>query len=354
MLRVLLATLVLTGCAAKAPAPLEESRPVVQIENGKSATAPAAAEGKVHVVKKGDTLRSIAREYGLAGQDIAAWNTIDNPNRILPGQRLRLTPPSGQAAAAGMVTENVEVQPIAASGAVVARPLDEAPPAGNAPVARPADAVMPAPSLLTGNSETLKRAPKGGKLPYSEANLALLKGGQTPARVVPATVAASPPPPSVAPAAAAQVAAAPAPTQSASPTPDRSSAAPLATGIEWGWPSTGRLLATYSEAAGMQGLNRGVDIGGNIGDPVLAAASGKVIFVGKYPKHGNLVVLLHSEGYSSVYAHAQRILVKDGETVKRGQRIADLGNSDSDQPKLHFEVRQQGKPLDPLRVLPPR
>jgi len=348
MLRVFLATLVLAGCAAKAPAPIEESRPVVRIENGKSAPA-AAAEGKVHVVKKGDTLRSIAREYGLAGQDIAAWNTIDNPNLILPGQRLRLTPPSGQAAGAGMVTENVEVQPIAVGGAVVARPLDEASPAGNAPVARPVDAVMPAPGLLTGNSETLKRAPKGGKLPYSEANLALLKGGQTPARVVPATVVASPPSPSSPP-----VAATPALTQSASPTPDRSSAPPLATGIEWGWPATGRLLATYSEGAGTQGLNRGVDIGGNIGDPVVAAASGKVIFVGKYPKHGNLVVLLHTEGYSSVYAHAQRILVKDGDTVKRGQRIADLGNSDADQPKLHFEVRQQGKPLDPLRVLPPR
>lgn len=129
----------------------------------------------------------------------------------------------------------------------------------------------------------------------------------------------------------------------------------VATGIDWGWPAAGRLLANFSDSnAGAQGLNRGIDIAGNVGEPVLAAAPGKVIFVGVYPKHGNLVVLLHAEGYSSVYAHNSRVLVKEGQMVKRGQRIADLGNSDADQPKLHFELRQQGKPLDPLKYLPAR
>jgi lipoprotein NlpD len=348
---VLLATLVLAGCAAKAPAPVAESRPAVRVETGKSALPAAAAEGKVHVVKKGDTLRGIAREYGLNGQEIAAWNTLEDPNRIVPGQRLRLTPPSGQAVETGKIAESVEVQPIAASGGLVARPLDAAPSAANGPATRPPDAVTPAPSLSPANSETLKRTPKGGKLPYSEENLALLKGQTAAPPLVTAAAAASPPPPApVAPVPAPAPTLAPAPP----PPPDRSSAPPLATGVEWGWPAAGRLLATYSEGAGTQGLNRGVDIAGNLGDPVLAAAAGKVIFVGVYPKHGNLVVLLHAESYSSVYAHTQRILVKEGETVRRGQRIANLGNSDADQPKLHFEVRQQGKPVDPLRVLPPR
>jgi lipoprotein NlpD len=148
------------------------------------------------------------------------------------------------------------------------------------------------------------------------------------------------------------------PASPPAPTPEKPAAAPaqpVATGIDWGWPANGKLLANFSDSnAGAQGLNRGVDIAGNVGEPVLAAAPGKVIFVGVYPKHGNLVVLLHAEGYSSVYAHNSRVLVKEGQMVKRGQRIADLGNSDADQPKLHFEVRQQGKPVDPLKFLPPR
>lgn len=316
----------LAGCASKAPAPVAESQAPARIEPAKTAQA-SAPVGKVHVVKKGDTLFSIAREQGLNPRDIAAWNNLDNSDRISVGQQLRLAPPTVAPTApptASATADGTEVRPIAASGSVVARPLDGAPAA-----APPAGAVQPAPTLLPGNTDTLKRGPKGGKLPYSEENLARLKGQEP----------ASPPP-----------AAAPAPEPPAAPP-----APAVATGIDWGWPASGKLLANFSDGnAGAQGLNRGIDIAGNIGDPVLAAAPGKVIFVGVYPKHGNLVVLLHAEGFSTVYAHNQRVLVKEGQVVKRGQRIADLGNSDADQPKLHFELRQQGKPLDPLRYLPAR
>lgn len=316
--------LLLAGCASKAPAPVAESQSPVRIEAATTPQAPVPP-GKMHVVRKGDTLYSIAREHGLNARDIAAWNNLDDTNRISLGQQLRLSPPAVQPAAPAPETE---VRPIAASGAVVARPLDGVP--------APPGAVQPAPTLLPGNTETLKREPKGGKLPYSEENLARLKGQEpVPAAAAPASAPA-------APAALPEKPATP-------PTP------PVATGIDWGWPAAGRLLANFSDGnAGVQGLNRGIDIAGNIGDPVLAAAPGKVIFVGVYPKHGNLVVLLHAGGYSSVYAHNNRVLVKEGQLVKRGQRIADLGDSDADQPKLHFELRQQGRPVDPLKLLPPR
>ncbi len=316
----------LAGCASKAPAPVAEPQAPARIEAARTAQ-PAVPAGKLYLVKKGDTLFGIAREHGLNPRDLAAWNNLDNSNRISVGQQLRLTPPTAQPAASAPA-DGAEVRPIAASGAVVARPLDGAPAAAPAPIPA-AGAVPPAPTLLPGNTESLKRGPKGGKLPYSEENLARLKG-QEPASAQPAAAAAPEKP-----------AALPAPA--------------VATGIDWGWPATGKLLANFSDGnAGAQGLNRGIDIGGNIGDPVLAAAPGKVIFVGVYPKHGNLVVLLHADGFSTVYAHNHRILVKEGQAVKRGQRIADLGNSDADQPKLHFELRQQGKPLDPLRYLPAR
>lgn len=322
----------LAGCASKAPVPVADSQSPSRIEAIKS-VQPVAPAGKVHVVKKGDTLFGIAREHGLNPRDLSAWNNLDNNNRISVGQQLRLAPPvvaPTTQSAATVTTDGTEVRPIAASGAVLARPLD------GASAAPAAGAVPPAPSLLPGNTETLKRGPKGGKLPYSEENLARLKGE-------PAPVAAQPAPPAAAPAA-------PPPEKPATP-----SAQPVATGSDWGWPATGKLLANFSDGnAGTQGLNRGIDLAGNMGDPVLAAAPGKVIFVGVYPKHGNLVVLLHAEGYSSVYAHNSRVLVKEGQMVKRGQRIADLGNSDADQPKLHFEVRQQGKPVDPMKFLPPR
>jgi len=324
----LLIALTLAGCASKAPVPVADSQSPARIEALK-VPQPLAPTGKVHVVKKGDTLFSIARENGLSPRDIAAWNNLDNSNLISVGQQLRLSPPAAPTAlpAAPAAPDGAEVRAIAASGGVVARPLDGLP---------AVSAVPPAPTsqtLASGNTETLKRGPKVGKLPYSEENLARLKG-QEPA---PAQPAAAPAPAPEKPAAAS--------------TPPVA----VATGIDWGWPATGRVIANFSDGnAGAQGLNRGIDIAGNVGDPVLAAAPGKVIFVGVYPKHGNLVVLLHAEGYSSVYAHNSRVLVKEGQMVKRGQRIADLGNSDADQPKLHFEVRHQGKPVDPLMFLPPR
>ena len=103
-----------------------------------------------------------------------------------------------------------------------------------------------------------------------------------------------------------------------------------------------------------EGKNKGIDIGGQAGQQILAAGAGKVMYAGSVRGYGNLVIVRHSNSLLSAYAHNQNILVKEGQSVKKGQLIAEMGNSDSDATKLHFEIRQQGKPVDPARYLPSR
>ena len=121
--------------------------------------------------------------------------------------------------------------------------------------------------------------------------------------------------------------------------------------VAWMWPSNGSVLAGFDESKN----NKGLDIGGNAGDAVLAAAEGKVVYAGSGLRgYGNLVILKHNNTYLTAYAHNQTLLVKEDQTVKRGQKIAEMGSSDADRVKLHFEVRKQGKPVDPSKYLPVR
>jgi lipoprotein NlpD len=120
--------------------------------------------------------------------------------------------------------------------------------------------------------------------------------------------------------------------------------------MQWQWPAPGRLLENFDETK-----NKGIDIAGNEGDPVSAAADGEVVYVGSALRgYGNLVIVKHTEDFISAYAHNRQVLVKQGQAVKRGQRIAEFGRSDADRTMLHFEIRRQGKPVDPLRYLPAR
>ena len=276
----------LTGCVSTSPAPVADTRPPVRVEGKKPGTATT--------------------------------------------QKTAPAPPSSLATA--------EVKPIATNAPLAARSLDERPlPGATAAVSPAPTSPSPAP-VATASSEKLKTAPKGGKLPYSPENLALLKSQeapQTPAALsAPATPVAS---------------AASAPTPAPTPSPE-----PAATGLDWAWPAAGKVIATFTEG-NAAGTNKGVDIAGKLGDPVNAAAAGKVIHVGSEIRGlGNFVVVKHSQDFLSVYGNTSRILVKQDQMVTRGQKIAELGNSDADQPKLHFEIRQQGKPVDPLRFLPPR
>jgi lipoprotein NlpD len=120
--------------------------------------------------------------------------------------------------------------------------------------------------------------------------------------------------------------------------------------LSWMWPSDGRIVATFDE-----GKSKGIDIAGKLGQQVMAAGAGKVMYAGSGIRgYGNLVIVKHSNSLLSAYAHNRSIMVKEGQTVSKGQVIAEMGDSDADSVKLHFEIRQQGKPVDPSRFLPSR
>lgn len=122
-------------------------------------------------------------------------------------------------------------------------------------------------------------------------------------------------------------------------------------GLRWSWPTNGAVLRGYSLAAGA----KGVDIGGDIGQPVTATAAGKVVYSGSALKgYGELVIVKHDDTYLSAYGYNQRRLVKEGDEVRAGQTIAELGIGPEQKPALHFEIREHGKPVDPLRFLPAR
>ncbi len=147
---------------------------------------------------------------------------------------------------------------------------------------------------------------------------------------------------------------APAPATPATPAPAPVETKPVTRAadagvINWGWPSTGQILQTFNANS------KGIDIAGNPGDPVVAAADGKVMYSGNGVRGlGNLIIINHQNGFITAYAHNRALLVKTGQDVKRGAKIAELGQSDTNAPKLHFEIRRQGTPVDPMQYLPAR
>jgi len=314
----ILAALLVAGCASTTPAPVTQGRGPVAAPPVAS-VAPAAFT--TYTVKKGDTLYSIAREQGIDFRELIALNNIENAGRISEGVVLKIRPVNGNTASSSAVATT---QPIT-SDVVIARPIG-----GGEPLLerRPLNGG-------SGNSETLKREPKGGKEAYSEQALALAQGQAKPAE------------------AAAPAPAAPKIDEKPEAKPEAKSAeAPLLgpDDLAWIWPANGRTVGTFSESG-----SKGVDIAGSKGDPVVAAGDGKVVYSGTGLRgYGKLVIIKHNNTYLSAYAHNQTILVKEGQSVSKGQKIAEMGNTDADQVKLHFEVRRQGKPVDPLKYLPPR
>jgi lipoprotein NlpD len=265
-------------------------------------------------------LFSIALDNGLDYRELAEWNGITDLNVIQVGQELRLRSPEPM----------VQVQPASGGGAPEARPLgaEPVPPrAGGAPIPPRA-----------GGAKAIA-GPKVLKLPYSEENLALLlRNDARPAATQGAPEPKLEPKPELKP------------PQASVPQP-----APQAPGdeedrVDWGWPAGGRVLAGFSEAS-----NKGLDISGKIGDPVFASAAGRVVYSGQGLRgYGKLVIIKHNPTYLSAYAHNHNLLVKEGQNVVKGQKIAEMGNTDSQQAKLHFEIRRLGKPIDPAKLLPER
>jgi lipoprotein NlpD len=176
------------------------------------------------------------------------------------------------------------------------------------------------PGVEKGPAVPKKTEPSGAKKPYSEANLAKEDNPKA-EKVVTAGV-----------------------------TPGTTVTANDDEKLSWMWPSDGKIIATFDE-----GKNKGIDIAGKMGQQVMAAGSGKVMYAGSGIRgYGNLVIVKHSNSLLSAYAHNRTILVKEGQNVTKGQPIAEMGDSDADGVKLHFEIRQQGKPVDPAKFLPSR
>jgi lipoprotein NlpD len=255
----------LAACAGRQqPAPVDDrtgraaARPPAMKAEAKASPEPAAAADGYYVVKKGDTLYSIALDNGADYREVAQWNTLDDPTKLRIGQVLRVVPPAEAAAVTVTAARGVaapETKPIGASSA-----------------------------------------------PSAAA------------------------PPAAAPSAKAQ---------------------PEALG-QFIWPAKGKVLAGFSEPR-----SKGIDIDGKPGDPVVAAAAGRVTYIGSgIPGLGKLVVIRHDSGFITVYAHNRNILVKEQQAVSRGERIAELGSTDADRPKLHFQIRKGSAPVDPLRYLP--
>lgn len=222
-------------------------------EPGTSSQPPSKPRhGVTATVKRGDTLFSIASRNDIRLQDLAAWNGLDAPYTIYPGQRLRLYP------------------------------------AG--------------------------------------------KGGTSGSR--PSTAASKPPAATPAPAAA----------------PPKPAAPPAASGIKWRWPADGQLIGRYVNG---EPTKQGIDIAGNSGAPVRAAADGVVVYSGSgLVGYGELIIIKHNEQWLSAYGHNRNRLVNEGQLVRAGQQIAEMGRSGAPREMLHFEVRYNGKPVDPLLYLP--
>lgn len=302
------AVLTLTACASRVPAPVEE--------RGGYANAQAGVE--YYTVKSGDTLYSIARAHNMDHRELIALNNIENADQIAVGRMLRLRPQSSAVVSANSVN-SVETQPITLNQGIEQRTL------GPAPTGEVTDGATTAGS----NSAMLKREPKAGKEPYSEQALALAQGPALP------RMPELPPPP-----------AADKPIEDSRQEADVTDAKKQS----WIWPASGAVLSHFGNKG-----NKGVDVSGKRGDPVNAAQDGKVIIASNALRgYGHMIIIKHAENLVSVYAHNSKLLVKEGERVSKGQKIAEMGSSDAEQVKLHFEIRIQGKPTDPMKYLPIR
>ena len=256
-----LATL-LAGCGGGAVrAPVGERAP-------QPPAAATAARG-FHVVRSGESLFSIAWQYGLDYRRLARWNGIRPPYLIHPGQRLRLRPPAGGSRHESRVK-------------------------GREPVSRRA--------LSPRQSKTERRTAR---------------------------------------------------TESAARERAAKREAKSAGGaLRWTWPADGPILRRFDPR---RPGRKGIRIGGRPGDPVRAAAAGRVVYSGSgLVGYGRLIIIKHNNRYLSAYGHNRELLVKEGDVVRRGQVIARLGSSGTNRPMLHFEIRRNGRPVDPLRYLPRR
>ncbi|MDF0604229.1 peptidoglycan DD-metalloendopeptidase family protein [Neisseriaceae bacterium TC5R-5] len=255
----------------------------------KDESLPATSKSKTHVAQAGENLFRIALNNGLKYQDLISWNQLPDHN-IKVGQVLRLTPPNN-----GKQPSANKTQPIAGS-------VDN----------------------------NIKTYPKALKLPYStETANTLIAQSEGTATKNNNTQASN--------------------KNSDTNTvnkPKQQTTNSEEDAVPWIWPTDGKILKTYSESS------KGVDISGRSGQAILAAGEGKVVYSGTGLRgYGKLIIIKHNKTFLSAYAHNSQLLVKEGQSVRKGQKIAEMGNTDAEQVKLHFEIRRFGKPVDPMQYL---
>ncbi|MEZ8632827.1 murein hydrolase activator NlpD [Vibrio lentus] len=294
----LLLSCALVGCAANSPAP------VSSLNKNYSSIDRGSYRGSYYEVKKGDTLYFIAYVTNKDVKDLVSYNNLAAPYTIHPGQKLKLWRPSYSAPAYGKST-------------VVA-----------------ATVVAPAAAATTASASS---KPKSTSVKSKNSNS---KPAQTSSKPVkkdpPKKVEQSKSKEYVGSKGKQNV------TPSTKPTSDKVS--------KWLWPTKGRVIKNFS--VGEQG-NKGIDIAGQRGQPIVSTAGGTVVYSGNALRgYGNLVIVKHNDNYLSAYAHNDRLLVSEGQSVKPGQKIATMGSSGAGSVRLHFEIRYQGKSVNPKRYLP--
>jgi lipoprotein NlpD len=313
---IVLFALLLVACESNPPAPVIErastSKPKPPEAKPTDAKTAAAKDWRPdsHIVKKGDTLFGIGLEYGIDYKEIAVANNIIAPYPIKIGQIIDLrsfktkavTPTETAKTEAEKIEDGVVVTPIKIEPVVT----------GDKTVVDG----KPIPSAVT----PVLSEPKAIREPYSLEAL-----NRTNAKPIASKTTETKP-----------TEAKPSDTNS----PDDES-------IVWIWPTQGKVTAGFNEAS-----NKGIDIAGKTGQAVNAASSGKVIYSGSDLRgYGKLVIVKHNKTYLSVYAHNSKIVAKEGQAVAAGQKIAEMGNTDSNSVKLHFEIRRLGKSVDPAKYL---
>lgn len=271
-----------------------------------------------YTVKKGDTLFSIGLEYGYEYKEIARANNIDPPYVIRIGQTLKMDSLK-EAADSKTTTSQAAASEQNSSNGVTTYALDSGGSVQSSSPSTPATA----PHI---------REPKASREAYSVEAM-----NRPLAPEKPTTTA------SAKPASDSKQAAVEPKTEPQSTTQQAAEVG----GISWSWPTKGKIIGNFNESG-----NKGIDIAGTKGQPINAAAAGKVIYSGSDLRgYGKLVIIKHNNTYLSVYANNSNILVKEGQQVSAGQKIAEMGDTDSNVVKLHFEIRQQGKSVDPMKFL---
>jgi len=309
------ATCILSACGGlPSNAPIDDRTNPIKSKNQTTKPEAEKAEGEpviidkpgFYTVKKGDTLSRISQKFNQRLSDLVDWNKLSDPNTIQAGQVLRIEPEEGVSVAPADLNAGIEVKPLNGNSTPV--PLQ--------PLVH-------------------KTGPLGNKTVYSEQVNANSQKSE------PVSTAAS-----TSSNAAPNAASTPAPSNAQSSAASNSPT--TASPTKFIWPTNGSVIKNF------EANKKGIDISGQAGQSVVAVGDGTVLYANNMRGYGNLVIIDHADGIVSAYAHNKSLIVKEGQSVTKGQQIAEMGNTDSDNVKLHFEMRQLGKPVDPASLLPAR